>query len=131
MPIELNNQEINAALLEYDDGLFLAALVGTATADEDFPIATADKLHENLKRLHGLFEPEIDQHVLRPLLEWWSPNLVEFVLPINDRLDYSRKILLKVRSWKVVYDLDDFGDDANRGLFDPPEVVDRGYPRRR
>jgi hypothetical protein len=135
MPIELSNQEINAALLQYDAGVFVAALVGTVAADAekgfDFPIETAEELHENLRRMRDLLEPDIDPDVLRPLLEWWSPTLVQFVLPISGPLDFSRKILLKVRSWKLVYDSDGFGDSLDFSIFGDHDDGAYRWPRRR
>jgi hypothetical protein len=134
MPIELSNQEINAALLQYDAGAYLAALVGTITAETErgfaFPIESAEALHDSLRRVRDLLESEIDPDVLRPLLEWWSPTLVQFVLPIDGPLDYSRKILLKVRSWKLVHDSGHNGESADFSPFDGHDDKAYRWPRR-
>jgi len=99
------NQAINAILLQYDDGLFLAAVVGEVAQEEngfDFPIETREGLRANLRRVHELVTAEIDDYLSRELLDFWSERIEDLVLPITGPLDFSKKVLLKVRVWRIL-----------------------------
>jgi hypothetical protein len=104
MPIELNNQDINADILQFDDTLFLAAVAGTVAEEQGFPfpITTAEDLQRTLQGVHDLIVPEVDDCISRELIERWIDPVVNLVLPIGSPGEFSRAVLLKMRAWNLL-----------------------------
>jgi len=103
MPITVTDQAVFVDLLQADDSVSLAALVGTVarrSPDEGgvaFPIANAEELQQKLQGVYDriVAEIEVDPDTLRSLLLGAWPT--EGPFPISDSVELLRGVLLKIR----------------------------------